>query len=325
MAIAEASEDAAKALVSAFGWVGPSRLVGTVKQLLASSSSFNRRIGIAALALHRANPGAILEKCVCDMEARLSLRIPALRAAGELKCRDLLHPIQDCFHSETASIRFWAAWAAVLLGDRGESLDVLKTFLVAGTEFYRRALPMLVRAMPVASSHAWLKGWSQSPERQRDLIAGVGMVGDPLYAPWLIKQMDKPELARLAVESFSLITGADIANEGLDGDQPEGFESGPTENPQDENVAMDQDENLPWPDRKKMQAWWADKKNRFHPGIRYLVGAPISEAQCIKVLREGFQRQRAAAALELALTKPDAHLFEVRAPGWRQQRLLNPN
>ena len=325
LAIAEASEDAAKALVSAFGWVDPSRLVGTVKQLLASSSSFNQCIGIAACAIHRVNPGAILEQWVCDVEAPLPLRIRALRVAGELKRRDLLDPIQDCLHSEPASIRFWAAWAAVLLGDRGEALDVLKTFLVAGSEFSQRPLPMLLRAMPMASSHAWLKDLAQSPERQRDLIAGVGMVGDPLYAPWLIKQMEKPELARLAGESFSLITGADIANEGLDGNQPEGFDSGPTETPQDENVAMDQDENLPWPDAKKMQAWWIDKKNRFQPGIRHLSGAPISEAQCLNILREGFQRQRTAAALELALMRPDAHLFEVRAPGWRQHRILHPN
>ena len=64
---------------------------------------------------------------------------------------------------------------------------------------------------------------------------------------------------------------------------------------------------------------------RVRAATRHLPGAHNSEAQCLKVLREGFQRQRAAAALELALTKPDAHLFEVRAPGWRQQRLLNPN
>ena len=33
----------------------------------------------------------------------------------------------------------------------------------------------------------------------------------------------------------------------------------------------------------------------------------------------GYQRQRAAAALELAILKPGRPLFEVRAPGWRQQ------
>ena len=63
-------------------------------------------------------------------------------------------------------------------------------------------------------------------------------------------------------------------------------------------------------------------KCRLDCFIGMLLGAPISESQCRKVLREGFQRQRAAAALELALMRPDEALFEVRAPGWRQQRLL---
>ena len=176
--------------------------------------------------------------------------------------------------------------------------------------------------MRVEASHAWLKGLAQSPKRQREVIAGTGMIGDPLYIPWLIKRMEVPELARLAGESFSLITGADIANENLEGERPEGFESGPTENPEDEEVALDPDEDLPWPDPKKVQVWWDTRKNRFQTGTRYLLGAPITEGQCRKVLREGFQRQRAAAALELALMKPDAPLFEVRAPGWRQQRWL---
>jgi hypothetical protein len=41
-----------------------------------------------------------------------------------------------------------------------------------------------------------------------------------------------------------------------------------------------------------------------------------------QVLRDGYQRQRAAAALELAIRNPGQPLFEVRAPGSRQQRIL---
>ena len=38
--------------------------------------------------------------------------------------------------------------------------------------------------------------------------------------------------------------------------------------------------------------------------------------------RIGRQRQRAAAALELAIRQPSQPLFEVRAPGFRQQTIL---
>jgi len=41
-----------------------------------------------------------------------------------------------------------------------------------------------------------------------------------------------------------------------------------------------------------------------------------------QVLHTGFQRQRIAAALELALHQPGSPLFNTSAPGFVQQRLL---
>lgn len=322
MSIAETSHEATKGLISAFGWTEPSKLSGTVKQLLNSNSDFQRLIGLSACAIHRVDPGKVLDNLVHDHDAPLPLRARALRTVGELKRRDLIHDLRDYFRAGESLIRFWAAWSAVLLGNRSDALDVLKTFVVTGSNQFPKALPLLLRAMPVEHSSALLKGLAQYPERQRDLVSGVGTIGDPLYVPWLIKQMNTPALARLAGESFSFITGADIAFEGLQSERPEGLESEPTENPEDENVALDSDEDLPWPDPMKIQAWWDARQHQFQNGNRYLLGAPITEAQCQKILREGFQHQRAAAALELALMKPDEPLFEVRAPGWRQQCLL---
>lgn len=42
-----------------------------------------------------------------------------------------------------------------------------------------------------------------------------------------------------------VITIVDIAYDDLEGEWPEGFEAGPTENSEDEDVAMDPDEDLP--------------------------------------------------------------------------------
>ena len=85
---------------------------------------------------------------------------------------------------------------------------------------------------------------------------------------------------------------------------------------------MDPDEYLPWPDPKLIHDWWTTNKNIFRNGTRYLCGQPTSEQQCQHVLRYGFQRQRATAALELAVVHPGQPLFEVRAPGFRQQKIL---
>jgi uncharacterized protein (TIGR02270 family) len=148
------------------------------------------------------------------------------------------------------------------------------------------------------------------------------VIGDPVLIPWLIEQMKAPELARVAGESFTMITGVDIAYEDLEGEWPEGFEAGPTENSEDENVEMDPDEDLPWPDPELILKWWGQNKGRFHNGTRYLLGQPITLEYLQQVLRTGLQRQRAAAAIEVAMMNPGQPLFEVRAAGFRQKQIL---
>src|SRR4029077_11797659 len=96
------------------------------------------------------------------------------------------------------------------------------------------------------------------------------------HIPWLIEQMNFLVLARVAGEAFTMITGIDLAYDDLEKNAPEGFEAGPTENPEDENVEMDPDEHLPWPDPALIQKWWTKHQTPFQKGTRYLVGKPMS-------------------------------------------------
>jgi len=149
------------------------------------------------------------------------------------------------------------------------------------------------------------------------------VIGDPVLLPWLFQQMAIPEVARVAGESFSMISGVDLAYDDLDGEWPEGFEAGPTEDPEDENVEMDADEDLPWPNVELIQQWWNKNRLSYQNGTRCLCGPVMSIGSLNRVLRTGFQRQRIAAALELAIHQPGTPLFETRAPGFVQQRLLD--
>ena len=81
---------------------------------------------------------------------------------------------------------------------------------------------------------------------------------------------------------------------------------------------MDPDEGFDWPDPAKCAKWWSVNKGRFNAGTRYLCGKPMTPESLRDVLKNGYQRQRAAAALELAIREPGKPLFEVRAPGFRQ-------
>jgi uncharacterized protein (TIGR02270 family) len=90
---------------------------------------------------------------------------------------------------------------------------------------------------------------------QRVALIRAGAIGDPVLIPWLMEYMSIPEIARVAGESFTMITGVDLAYDDLDGEWPEGFEAGPTEEPEDEDVEMDTDEDLPWPEPGLIQKW----------------------------------------------------------------------
>ena len=148
------------------------------------------------------------------------------------------------------------------------------------------------------------------------------MLGDVHFVPWLVELMDDDRLARLAGESFSLITGADLAALDLERKPPQNFESGPNDDPEDDNVALDEDEGLPWPDRDLVHRWWSAHDGALPHDTRCFVGAPPSAEHCMRVLREGFQRQRIVAAQLLCLLAPGTSLFAVCAPAWRQQRQL---
>jgi uncharacterized protein (TIGR02270 family) len=154
------------------------------------------------------------------------------------------------------------------------------------------------------------------------LIQGAGVAGDPRYVPWLVRQMADLKLTRLAGESFSFITGVDLAHLNLDRERPEDFESGPNDNPDDADVSTDPDDDLPWPDPPKIQAWWDVNSSRFTEGVRYFVGAPVTPEHCVHVLKEGYQRQRIAAAQHLCLLRPGMQLFPTSAPARRQRRWL---
>lgn len=208
-----------------------------------------------------------------------------------------------------------------LIGDeRGPS--VLEQFAAGEDALGEGARQLMLRILDRADAVAWVRNLNRREGLARIVVEATGIIGDPAAIPWLIEQMADPALARAAGEAFSMITGVDLAYEDLETDWPEGFEAGPTEHPEDDNVAMDVDEDLAWPAPELLAQWWVDHQARFSPGIRYLCGSPIERSELVGVMRKGRQRQRRAASLELALTSPEQPLFNTSATARRQREML---
>jgi len=252
-AAVEAAPEAARGFVSTLGWTAPDKLRGKIAELLESNSPLWRRVAIAGCAAHRTDCGEHLSRALKDADPMLRAR--ALRAAGDMARRDLLPVLRRQMRSEVPACGFWAACSAVLLGDRGDGLSALQSGTGSATPLGSRALQVVLCSLPPAVAADWLQALAQYPERRRDLVIGCGVSGDPVYIPRLIAWMEEvPDLAPVAGESLSLITGVDIAYEDLEGDAPDDFEAGPSERPKDEDVSMDPDEDLPRPNPEPIRA-----------------------------------------------------------------------
>lgn len=309
-------------MISAVGWVSSSHLQGLAKEWLRSSASYCRRLGIAACAQHRVDPGSALTKAVSDRDD--SLRKIGLVSVGDLGRTDLLENVVSHLNDTDSHTCSLAISAAIMLGDRGQSISIASQ--VGPVALSWQALSLLLKVMPLAAAHELLAVLAQPGEKnpaiKRRLIRGCGMIGDTRYVPWLIGLMSEDAYARSAGEAFSMITGLDLWQPPFFRPQPDVFESGPSEDPNDENVAMDEDEGLPWPHQESALQWWRQNQPRFSAGIRTLMGQPVTREHCINVLRNGYQRQRMAAAQYLCLLQPGTPLFNTAAPAWRQQRWL---
>lgn len=310
----------ARALVAALAWLPYPQAEGPIQTLLQSDSPAGRWIGIAATAAHRRLPPGGLFSALNDVDLRVRAR--ALRAAGELGEAALRSLLRKHLKAADPGCRFWAAWSSARLADDPEAVAVLQTFTSPESPFAERAVDLVARRLPLAAAKRWQAALAQDPALARLAVIAAGAVGLPDLVPWIVDQMETPALARVAGEAFSVITGANIAYDKLEGAGPEGFASGPTEAADDEVVALDVDEHLAWPNQPAVRRWWEARAGAFPAGTRHLLGRPIEAESLLRALRSGRQRQRAAAALELALRQPSRPLFEVRALGVRQGEAL---
>ena len=318
--VGTSSTDLARGVISALGWLPKEQVLPHISALLASDDPMCRRIGLGGAAVHRYDPKRALVDAIDGEEALPRGR--ALKAAGELGRSDLLAWCQGAYVAEEDDVRFWAAWSGALLGDV-QSIHPLAAISQDGHPRSFEAADLATRRMPLAQAHAWLQQLADDAARHRLGVTVAGAIGDPAVVPWLFEMMTVDDVARAAGEAFSTLTGLDLGYEDLEGEWPDGFEAGPTEDPADENVEVDEDEDLPWPDPDLIRHWWTENQGAYTLGTRYLLGQPISATSLLEVLSKGRQRQRRAAALELALMDPSRSLFEVRAPAARQRRLLS--
>ena len=141
----------------------------------------------------------------------------------------------------------------------------------------------------------------------RAVIHSSAVLGDPHAVDWIISKMSQTDVSRCAGEAFSRITGIDIEKNQLALEQaPPGYEEA-------DELAVAEDESLAWPDGDKIKSIWTNHGSHFIAGQRYFMGKAICSDVLKDRLRDASQRERHAAALELALVDAGSALINTRA------------
>ncbi len=296
-------------------------------KLLSAPSPVLRRMGLAAMANQRQELGHWLARCLAD--ANTALRERAFHAVGELGAIDQLPNLLSAIDTQQGPCRTAAAGSALLIGsDRG--IAVLREAAEAGGPRAAWAGSLATRRMESQHFGQWVELLLARPEQQRLGLWVIGQRGHPTWMPRLLSAMTEPALARGAGEAFSMLTGINIAEDLVDGVRARGPALVPRSIEQRRvagiplpgkpaAVVQDVDGDLPWPAADALASYWQRHQGEYDPQSRYLLGKPIDESSAIVALRTGAQRQRAAAAIELALLQAESPLFEVRAPGFKQR------
>lgn len=300
-----------RSVAAALRWLPPTQASRYLSALLNGATPGLRRLGLEAAVALNANPGLALEKGLHDLD--LSLRARALRVVGEMGYTVWANNLRKELRHPDLACRFSAAWSLARLNGDPAAIAELQTITLAESTYRIPALNMLIRRLDPGAARKLITMLCKIPGAERLVLFAMGAWGDPVDVPYLLEKMKQTPYARIAAESFTFITGLNLAENNFDGPIPEDHEPLPNEDPLDDRVEMDPDENLPWPIVDKVQAWWHQNRTRFREGTRYLVGEPLSEARCNKVVLDGYQRQRAYAALELSIQHPGQPMIDVTA------------
>src|SRR5579872_3724485 len=248
---ASTSPKSARALVSAVGWLTDDAASIVLPILTSSHDSFTRRIGIAGSAARSVKPGwPLMESCLRDTDP-ITLTC-AVKAVGKLGYTEGLPLVRKNLTASDLHVRFTVAWTTARLSSDASAVGELQSIALTEPRYRRQAATMAVRKLDAASAQRWIEMLSNTPGCKRASIQAAGAYGDPAAVPRLHEFMTVPALARLAGEAFSAITGARLADSKLEANQPEGFESGPTDDPDDPDVELDPYSCLDWPATEKV-------------------------------------------------------------------------
>jgi uncharacterized protein (TIGR02270 family) len=299
-------------IADAFLWDPPQiqALSLWLERLLHHPSPVAREAAITVTASidHLFSP-PILQTLLKDERPRVRARL--LQWFGEHNHADQLGWVKSHYKDTDSQVAFAAARAGLLLGD-AEGRRALIPFSLDNNRHMLEAVTLIFLSAPdIASRRKWLNSlWNREEASLRVKLLALAITGLPEEIPRLFPYLAELESARAAGEAFTLLTGADIEQEDLDGGSDAcntcldcDEQERPTlhQRRKQDPFISDWEDDLPLPCPEAVEDWWQHHRSRFTAERPHLAGGEISEENLLTVFKTGNQRQRRLAALHLRL------------------------
>ncbi len=139
---------------------------------------------------------------------------------------------------DLSETRYLYLKARLLVGDT-TALSALKPFVTIPWDSREDAVSLVFSHLDAATAKQWLRDLQQLSDRDRLMLLAIAALREKDLLPWVVNQMAKPELSRLAGYTVGCILGVDIEAQGWVMD----------DSALDEKwLELEGDEMLPWPD-----------------------------------------------------------------------------
>ena len=301
--------DQVAALGAAAAWCAPTLMAARMRDWIGGLDPMATWIALDVCGRRRIDPKGHLKPLLAHRDRHVTAR--AMRLAAELGRADLAPDLARLADGGDPDLRFRAAWAAALLGDRRSAPAVLAAHVTPATPApqARMVAELLPLVLDDRAARAAIARLMSDRLTERWGIVATGALGAADTLDWLLRQMAEPVLSRVSGAAFCRITGARLSAESLElAEFPD--------DPDDPVVAGCPQESfieakLYWPDPEKLAHWLAPHRTRFVAGTRHLLGVAAWTIQPPIEAVATYQLDQRAVALELATRTPDAPL-----PNW---------
>lgn len=217
-----------------------------------------------------------------------------LRYFGEQGYVKSANIIKAALENDEALVKTWAAYAAVMLGDKSKSLAAFHC-MVVNECLDQEILIHLFANMTVDQVSAALAILSKHEKYRALAPKAVAASGYLIFVDWLKRSMSEPDLA---IESFFAIcelTGIDPGD---------GYSLSDMDDEQEfEQIMLYQ---------KKMSQWWQMNHHLYSMEARYLKGKLIDTTDWSQVFESVSMWQRKRISIEMAALSPESAIINSK-------------